>query len=201
MIVIDTDILKQLVSAASSANQSISEAVNELNRIVSHDDWACKERTRINDYTVSNANRIKAIQNNANSFLSALSTVLGEFESTEDSISSLISGVDSTIADVLSTNQPLVTDGNIGNVTLPSGLIGNWLNSVPAKIWRNEEPVYIDMLTGDAHYADGHVEPGGFDPLRNIGQSETSQLGKIEIGSILDRISICEFDNLKLNEG
>lgn len=110
MISIDTAIMRNLVTAASTANNAITDAVEVLNRISAHNDWACKEKDAINDYTNTNKNRIRQLQENAGSFLNAINGAATEFEEAETSISDMFSSVESILSNVLSISVGV--DGN-----------------------------------------------------------------------------------------
>lgn len=103
MIIIDIDtmVLKGLVSAASVANESIDNAVDALNRVSVHNDWGCKEKNAINDYAITNRNKIKKIQENSRGFLNEITHVANEFETSENSIIDWFTSVESILGDLL----------------------------------------------------------------------------------------------------
>lgn len=102
MISIDTSIMRNLVVAATTANNAITDAMEVLNQISTHNDWACKEKDAINEYTNTNKNRIRQLQENSSSFLNAITGASTEFEATETSIVDMFSSVESIISNVLS---------------------------------------------------------------------------------------------------
>ena len=102
MISVDTSVMRNLVSAASTANDAINDAVEILSRISSHNDWQCKEKDAINDYTNTNKTKIRNLQENSNSFLNAISSAANEFEEAEKSILNMFSSVESILSGVLS---------------------------------------------------------------------------------------------------
>ena len=102
MISIDTAIMRELVTASATANNAITDAMDVLNRISAHNDWACKEKDAINQYTIANKNRIRQLQENSASFLSAIAGAAAEFEQTETSISDMFSSVETILSNVLS---------------------------------------------------------------------------------------------------
>lgn len=112
MISIDTSIMRNLVTASSTANNAITDAMEVLNRISTHNDWACKEKDAINEYTNTNKNRIRQLQENSSSFLNAITGAATEFEETETSISDMFSSVESMISNILSITA--ATAGVIG---------------------------------------------------------------------------------------
>ena len=83
MISIDTQLMRDLVSGCTSANDAIEEAVSALAAIPSHDDWGCREKVRINEYTIINKSKIQELKQNADSFLKVLKQVTHDFEEAE----------------------------------------------------------------------------------------------------------------------
>lgn len=116
MISIDTSIMRNLVTASSTANTAITDAMEVLNRISTHSDWACKEKDAINEYTSTNKNRIRQLQENSSSFLTAIAGAASEFEETETSISDMFSSVESMISNILS-----ITVGVVGGTLQQNG--------------------------------------------------------------------------------
>ena len=113
--------MRNLVAAATTANDAITDAMELLNRISNHNDWACKEKDAINEYSVKNKTRARQLQENASAFLHAVTAATNEFEATENSISDMFSSVESILSDILSVV------GNIGNVItsgIGSGIVG-----------------------------------------------------------------------------
>lgn len=122
MISIDTDMLRQLAAAAKEANEAIENATLRLTAITEHRDWGCKEKNTINEYTVSNKKKIRILQDNSSSFLSALNDVVNDFENTEKNVCNNTGGIDSIIADAMDAawgaaigviGKPHETDNNM----------------------------------------------------------------------------------------
>ena len=101
MISIDTDMLRQLAAAAKEANEAIENATLRLTAITEHRDWGCKEKNTINEYTVGNKKKIRILQDNSSSFLSALNDVVNDFENTEKNVCNNSGGIDSVIAKIM----------------------------------------------------------------------------------------------------
>ena len=101
MISIDTDMLRQLAAAAKEANEAIENATLRLTAITEHRDWGCKEKNTINEYTVNNKKKIRILQDNSSSFLSALNDVVNDFEKTEKNVCNNTGGIDSIIANAM----------------------------------------------------------------------------------------------------
>ncbi len=119
MLSIDTTIMRELTAASASANNAITEAVEALNRISSHNDWECKEKNAINEYTNTNKNRIRQLQENAAAFLTAITGATNDFETTETSISDMFSSVESMISSLL-TIAPSIT--GVINSAVPTNI-------------------------------------------------------------------------------
>ena len=119
MISIDTDMLRQLAAAAKEANEAIENATLRLTAITEHRDWGCKEKNAINEYTVNNKKKIRILQDNSSSFLSALNDVVNDFENTEKNVCNNTGGIDSVIANIMDIakgsiiGQTYETDNNM----------------------------------------------------------------------------------------
>lgn len=119
MISIDTDMLRQLAAAAKEANEAIENATLRLTAITEHRDWGCKEKNTINEYTVNNKKKIRILQDNSSSFLSALNDVVNDFENTEKNVCNNTGGIDSVIANIMDIakgsiiGQTYETDNNM----------------------------------------------------------------------------------------
>lgn len=110
MISIDTSTLQQLVQAASTANDAINEAMEILNRISSHNDWSCKEKDAINDYTTNNKKRARQLHENALSYFNAVKCISHDFETAETGISDMFSSVESLLAGVLQAAEGVASN-------------------------------------------------------------------------------------------
>ena len=102
MISIDTEILKQLVNVARATNEDITGAVDILNCVITHNNWNCKERSIINEYTVKNKTQIKKLKEVSDGFLNAILCISDEFANTEKSIPEMFSSVDAVIGQIIS---------------------------------------------------------------------------------------------------
>lgn len=122
MISIDTDMLRQLAAAAKEANEAIENATLRLTAITEHRDWGCKEKNTINEYTVNNKKKIRILQDNSSSFLSALNDVVNDFENTEKNVCNNTGGIDSIIANVMDASS-----GAIGVIGKPHETDNNML--------------------------------------------------------------------------
>lgn len=174
MISIDTAVMRDLANVAANANNAITDAMDVLNRITTHNDWACKEKNAINDYTNTNKNRIRQLQENSASFLNAINGAAADFEQTETSISEMFSSVESMLANILSIT--VATPGVIGG-PLQSG--GSPLGEFPEALPTKMETIIKDYLP--------QTRMDGFNPMEAF-----------ELNNITDPISLCEFADIDL---
>ena len=157
MISIDTSTMQQLVQAASTANSAIDQAMEILNRISSHNDWACKEKDAINDYTTNNKKRARQLHENAQSFFNAVKCVSVDFETAETDISDMFSSVESLLAGVLQVAQGAVSnviDGVQTGVSTVQSVLDTVLDKIgietPAdSYWENHPDSEIVPIIGE----------------------------------------------------
>ncbi len=169
VISIDTLIMKQLVSVANSSNDAINDAVEALNRVSIHNDWGCKEKNAINDYAITNKNKIKEQQENSRAFLNAVTQAANSFEKSENDIIGWGQGIDSAVSGIIS-----VVQGTIGT-TAHTG--GNHPIGFPSVT-----EIIQDVMEGS-----------------NIGEwIESSPIGVISANNFESPIPICNFEDIKL---
>ena len=179
MISIDTEIMRQLVSACSAANDSINEAVDVLNRVTTHNDWGCKERDSINEYTNQNKNRIRVLQEKSRSFLNALTLVSQDFEGAETSISDMFSSLEGILGSVIAipiTGRPINT-GTWGQIPTANPVVGSITDWIKQNGLTKPPVAVID-----------NGPPGGI----------SNWLEQHELTTISNPISVCSFDDIKL---
>lgn len=172
MILIDTDIMRQLVRAAASANESINVAVDALNSITTHNDWGCKEKYSINEYTTNNKNKVRIIQENSRRFLSVITDVSTDFENTEENISNMFSSVESILANVIGIT-PIATVINGTNTRTHTG------------------DMYKQPYNGQFAQLVQQV-------LKDNPIDDKTSFHSFESNNIFKPISICKFDDLDL---
>lgn len=168
MISIDTSTLQQLAQAAGTANDAIEQAMEILNRISSHNDWSCKEKDAINDYTTNNKKRARQLHENALSYLNAVKCITHDFENAETGISDMFSSVESLLAGVLQAAEGVVSnviDGVQTGVSVVQSIMDKILGktdviSTPADHYWAENPgseiVPIGISVGENGYLDKH---------------------------------------------
>lgn len=104
MIYIDTDRLLEVMNTLEVANNSVDEANQYLMQITTHNNWGCKERYVINEYTLKCRQEARKIQESSNSFYQSAKQVAREFVETENGISKLFGTVESIIGKILSVS-------------------------------------------------------------------------------------------------
>ena len=179
MISIDTEIMRQLVLACSAANDSINDAVDVLNRVTSHNDWGCKERNSINEYTNQNKVRIRALQEKSKSFLNTLTAVSHDFENAETSISDMFSSLEGLLGSVIAipiTGGPINT-GTWGQIPQTNPVVSGIVDWIKQTGLNNAPVAVVDS-----------GPPGGIE----------NWLDQHELTTISDPISVCSFDDIKL---
>lgn len=174
MISIDTAIMRNLVTATSTANNAITDAMEVLNRISTHNDWACKEKDAINEYTNTNKNRIRQLQENSAAFLNAITGAVAEFEQTETSISDMFSSVESMLANILSIT--VATAGVIGGPLQQGGS--------PLPEFPQQFPSMVETIIKD-HLPNTIME--GWNPLDSF-----------VANNITKPITVCNFSDIDL---
>ncbi|MCI5700942.1 MAG: hypothetical protein MR308_11290 [Lachnospiraceae bacterium] len=102
MIVLDTELLKQLAAAAKSATEELQAASELLNQITTHDDWGCKERVAINSYITGNRKKMRSLMENSRSFTGAIAEVAEKFVAEENGIISMFDRVENLLGSFLS---------------------------------------------------------------------------------------------------
>lgn len=117
---LDTDILRDTVTAAEQANSDITEAMNLLNQIVVHDDWICKEREIIKNYTLSNRQKVQELQSNADSFYKAVKQSSERFEEMEQTILQRVNQVDDLLSKIHNVVPTLGAGAAGGSISIAS---------------------------------------------------------------------------------
>ena len=91
-----------------------------MTSITEHNNWNCKERDAINDYTRSNAQEILKISEKSGNFANVMKTVAENFTTDEKNISEMFTSVESIIASML-TIQPIGSGTTTSNI--PEGVM------------------------------------------------------------------------------
>lgn len=221
MISIDTEIMRQLVSACSAANDSINEAVDVLNRVTTHNDWGCKERDSINEYTNQNKNRIRVLQEKSRSFLNALTLVSHDFEDAETSISDMFSSLESILGSVIAipiAGSVVINNGNSDGSTWPTQFPSNFHNIFNEFFGNNDTTIEttgsgyrpgIDVLHGN----NGEITGPGYNPTTGEGvfhydengnllyATMSAPLERYEANNMTAIPTVCNFKDLSFGGG
>lgn len=116
LIDLNTDELQAAANAANQTNTMLVEAMNLLNQVVVHNDWACPERHAINDNTVQNRTMVLNLQNDAQNFYHTIQQVTDLFLEAEQQINQSFGQVEGSLASFLSLVPDNVsTAGNHGD--------------------------------------------------------------------------------------
>lgn len=108
---IDTDELRTLTTTALRTNDSITEAMNLLNQVATHNDWNCPQRDQINTNTLNNRLKAQMIQGNSAAFYSAIKSASDEFDQAEQNLVNRQSGLDDVIGRVASIVEGMGAGG------------------------------------------------------------------------------------------
>ena len=191
MISIDTALLRELVSASSVANNAIDNAVDALNRVSTHNDWGCKEKYAINEYAITNRNKIKQLQENSRGFLNVITQVSNEFETSENSIIDLFSSVESLLSGMLSIPVSIVANGNTHTGTNAGIISGNF-----EEIFRDFSKRLFANDGGNV----GYIETP--DHLKDIGiyymGVKADSMGSYTANNLTEPIAVCNFEDINL---
>lgn len=116
LIDLNTDELQAAANAANQTNNMLMEAMNLLNQVVVHNDWACPERHAINDNTVQNRSLVQKLQGDAQNFYNTIAQVTELFLEAEQQINQSFGQVEAPLASFLSLiPDNISTAGNHGD--------------------------------------------------------------------------------------
>ena len=102
LIDLNMDELQAAANAANQTNNMLLEAMNLLNQVVVHNDWACPERHAINDNTVQNRSLVQKLQGDAQNFYYTIQQVAELFLEAEQQINQSFGQVEGSLASFLS---------------------------------------------------------------------------------------------------
>ena len=111
---LDTDILRSAVSSAQNASEMINDAMILLNSIAIHDDWECKERNTITNYTLQNRAKIGEIDEKARVFYDRINQAANRFEEEEQRQITAQESVESIIAQI----HNVAVGGSSGGISI-----------------------------------------------------------------------------------
>ena len=174
-----------------TANNAIDNAVDALNRVSTHNDWGCKEKYAINEYAITNRNKIKQLQENSRGFLNVITQVSNEFETSENSIIDLFSSVESLLSGMLSIPVSIVANGNTHTGTNAGIISGNF-----EEIFRDFSKRLFANDGGNV----GYIETP--DHLKDIGiyymGVKADSMGSYTANNLTEPIAVCNFEDINL---
>lgn len=126
IIDVNPQVVTGIAQTIANACSEVEEAVKILTSITEHNNWNCKERDAINDYTRSNSQEILKISEKSGNFANVMKMVAENFTADEKNLSEMFTSVESIIASMLSI-QPIgsgTTTSNIPEGVMPIGKSG-----------------------------------------------------------------------------
>ncbi len=106
MINIDTDILRQLSSAAQLSNQNMVAALQKINTITDHSDWNCRERKSINEKMLSNKALAQKLTSATEEFTSSMNSMVARFDDFKTEAPKAFANLESLLAKKMSIKTP-----------------------------------------------------------------------------------------------
>lgn len=125
VILFDTAHIVSMMVKLQNANEEINRALDILNSVVTHDSWACKERTVINDYILDNRRKIQRLQSSCDAFTNVAKNVLEEFIAVEKKIPHMFENVDVHIARILADPVVRTTINGVVSTSKAAPMIKN----------------------------------------------------------------------------
>ena len=90
IIDVNPQTITEIAQTIANAYGEVEEAARILTSITEHNNWNCKERDAINDYTRSNAQEILKISEKSGNFANVMKTVAENFTTDEKNISEML---------------------------------------------------------------------------------------------------------------
>lgn len=121
IIDVNPQTITEIAQTIANAYGEVEEAARILTSITEHNNWNCKERDAINEYTHSNAREILKISEKSGNFANVMKMIAENFTADEKNISEMFTSVESVIGSILSI-QPIgggTTTGNIPEGVMP----------------------------------------------------------------------------------
>ena len=120
IIDVNPQTITEIAQTIANAYGEVEEAARILTSITEHNNWNCKERDAINDYTHSNAREILKISQKSGNFANVMKIVAENFTTDEKNISEMFTSVESMIGSILSI-RPIGAGNRTSN--LPEGVM------------------------------------------------------------------------------
>ena len=147
-ISIDLELAKSLADIAAAANESLVNGVNTLNRVTSHNDWTCKERTAINQQLEKCKQLSNEIYNCSQQYFAYIRQMTGEYDILFNSIPSKLRRSEQIIAKLMSV-------GTLVPIVAPSVSVGDKLKMSTASIVDSVLAKKTTGLSGENYIAGG----------------------------------------------
>jgi hypothetical protein len=113
-----------IAQTIANAYGEVEEAARILTSITEHNNWNCKERDAINDYTRSNAQEILKISEKSGNFANVMKVVAEMFTSVESIIASMLTiqpiGSGTTTSNIPEGVMPINKSIGAGDINLSS---------------------------------------------------------------------------------
>lgn len=111
-IKIDPDNLESMSIIMENATDALSEAVTLMMQIVSHRDWTCKERKKINEEIENIQKAVKIILFWGSAFAKVVRLVLKRLREKENRLSGIFEAIDSIIGRIIGIKpSTIITEG------------------------------------------------------------------------------------------
>ena len=120
IIDVNPQTITEIAQTIANAYGEVEEAARILTSITEHNNWSCKERDAINEYTHSNAREILQISEKSGNFANVMKSVAENFTTDEKNISEMFTSVESMIGSILSI-RPI--GAGIRTSNLPAGVM------------------------------------------------------------------------------
>lgn len=112
IISVNIDEILQIKNLANLFNDELGSGFDMVERVVSHDDWNCKERDSIKETIAQAKKLLKCISENADTFSACLLQSAQRFLETKSMLLSNIRRIDGSISNALAVEA----DSNLGCV-------------------------------------------------------------------------------------
>ena len=108
-----------IAQTIANAYGEVEEAARILTSITEHNNWNCKERDAINDYTRSNAQEILKISEKSGNFANVMKVVAENFTTDEKNISEMFTS-GTTTSNIPEGVMPINKSIGAGDINLSS---------------------------------------------------------------------------------
>lgn len=135
MIIFDTGMMRDYISAAKRASNNLEKANSDLRKVISHDAWTCPEKNDIDANIQNYRNDLKKLSEDTLSYCLAVENALTEFEDKENLLSRLFNKVVGSI-------KKWVSD-TVDNITETVQKVSSWLASLFERDTRQDNEIVL----------------------------------------------------------